>query len=280
MSTSTTTARWSRTSTQRPTLFAPERTAAAVVCVDDEWGRTLAVAPIGADGRGLVRRGRHRGRRHRVDVVPLAVPRGHDPPDGTGQRDERAAGARDGRRAWASTRADAARALADGPAGPGAPRGRRRAVRPACSSTTRTRPTALERVLDRRPGAPPGEPRSSSSSAAAASATAASVPLMGAIASSLADAVDRHLGQPPGRVTRGDHRRDRRRAATAPRRCGVERGPRPRDRRRRSPTPRDDDVVLLAGKGHETTQEIAGELLPFDDRRVAAEALARRGPTC
>ena len=26
------------------------------------------------------------------------------------------------------------------------------------------------------------------------------------------------------------------------------------------------DVVLLAGKGHETYQEIAGERMPFDDR--------------
>jgi UDP-N-acetylmuramoyl-L-alanyl-D-glutamate--2,6-diaminopimelate ligase len=42
-----------------------------------------------------------------------------------------------------------------------------------------------------------------------------------------------------------------------------------------------DDVVLLAGKGHETGQEIAGEILPFDDRVVAAEVLTatRRGTT-
>jgi UDP-N-acetylmuramoyl-L-alanyl-D-glutamate--2,6-diaminopimelate ligase len=37
------------------------------------------------------------------------------------------------------------------------------------------------------------------------------------------------------------------------------------------------DVVLIAGKGHETTQEIGGELLPFDDREVAREALRRLG---
>jgi len=34
------------------------------------------------------------------------------------------------------------------------------------------------------------------------------------------------------------------------------------------------DVVLLAGKGHETYQEIAGTRLPFNDREVAAAALA------
>jgi UDP-N-acetylmuramoyl-L-alanyl-D-glutamate--2,6-diaminopimelate ligase len=36
------------------------------------------------------------------------------------------------------------------------------------------------------------------------------------------------------------------------------------------------DIVCIAGKGHETTQEIAGRFLPFDDRLVAQEFLARR----
>ncbi len=35
----------------------------------------------------------------------------------------------------------------------------------------------------------------------------------------------------------------------------------------------DGDVVLIAGKGHETGQEIAGVVHPFDDRLVLAEAL-------
>jgi UDP-N-acetylmuramoyl-L-alanyl-D-glutamate--2,6-diaminopimelate ligase len=39
---------------------------------------------------------------------------------------------------------------------------------------------------------------------------------------------------------------------------------------------RPGDVVVVAGKGHETTQEIDGMLLPFDDREVARAALARR----
>ena len=34
------------------------------------------------------------------------------------------------------------------------------------------------------------------------------------------------------------------------------------------------DAVLLLGKGHETGQEIAGQVLPFDDRQVAREAVA------
>jgi UDP-N-acetylmuramyl-tripeptide synthetase len=38
-----------------------------------------------------------------------------------------------------------------------------------------------------------------------------------------------------------------------------------------------DDVVLIAGKGHENYQEIAGKRLPFSDAAVARAALAKRG---
>ena len=38
------------------------------------------------------------------------------------------------------------------------------------------------------------------------------------------------------------------------------------------------DVVLIAGKGHEKYQEIAGESLPFDDVAVARDALEARRP--
>jgi UDP-N-acetylmuramoyl-L-alanyl-D-glutamate--2,6-diaminopimelate ligase len=37
------------------------------------------------------------------------------------------------------------------------------------------------------------------------------------------------------------------------------------------------DIVLVAGKGHETGQEIAGVVHPFDDREVAREELRRLG---
>ncbi|HEX8093134.1 MAG TPA: UDP-N-acetylmuramoyl-L-alanyl-D-glutamate--2,6-diaminopimelate ligase [Jatrophihabitans sp.] len=37
------------------------------------------------------------------------------------------------------------------------------------------------------------------------------------------------------------------------------------------------DTVLIAGKGHETGQEVAGALLPFDDAAVARDALAEQG---
>jgi len=38
---------------------------------------------------------------------------------------------------------------------------------------------------------------------------------------------------------------------------------------------REGDVVVIAGKGHEQGQEIAGTKLPFDDREVARDALRR-----
>lgn len=40
-----------------------------------------------------------------------------------------------------------------------------------------------------------------------------------------------------------------------------------------------DDTVLLAGKGHETGQSVAGTTTPFDDRDVARDALAAWTPT-
>jgi UDP-N-acetylmuramoyl-L-alanyl-D-glutamate--2,6-diaminopimelate ligase len=38
------------------------------------------------------------------------------------------------------------------------------------------------------------------------------------------------------------------------------------------------DAVLIAGKGHERGQDLGLSVIPFDDREVAAEALARRVP--
>jgi UDP-N-acetylmuramoyl-L-alanyl-D-glutamate--2,6-diaminopimelate ligase len=43
---------------------------------------------------------------------------------------------------------------------------------------------------------------------------------------------------------------------------------------------RPQDIVLLAGKGHERVQIVAGANLPFDDRRVATEVLRDLGYDC
>ena len=32
-----------------------------------------------------------------------------------------------------------------------------------------------------------------------------------------------------------------------------------------------DDIIVLCGKGHETTQETDGKLLPLDERQIIAE---------
>ena len=40
---------------------------------------------------------------------------------------------------------------------------------------------------------------------------------------------------------------------------------------------RPGDIVLLAGKGHETCQEIAGEKLPFDEHEIVREELILSG---
>jgi UDP-N-acetylmuramoyl-L-alanyl-D-glutamate--2,6-diaminopimelate ligase len=36
-------------------------------------------------------------------------------------------------------------------------------------------------------------------------------------------------------------------------------------------------VIVIAGKGHETTQQVGGKELPFDDRKVAAELARAKG---
>jgi len=41
---------------------------------------------------------------------------------------------------------------------------------------------------------------------------------------------------------------------------------------------RPGDLVLIAGKGHETYQETGDVRLPFDDREVAGEFLRERIP--
>ncbi len=98
-------------------------------------------------------------------------------------------------------------------------------------------------------------------------------PIMGEIAARLADVVvvtdDNPRTEDPaairGRRARGRPRRHRprcsRRATAAPR------SPRRCDRARPG------DIVVVAGKGHETGQEVDGVVHPFDDREVVRELL-------
>lgn len=97
-------------------------------------------------------------------------------------------------------------------------------------------------------------------------------PLMGGVTSRGADRVfitsDNPRGEDPGAIIEavargasGQPRReiDRRRAIEA---AVLEAAP--------------EDVILIAGKGHESYQEIRGERLPFSDQAVARAALAER----
>jgi UDP-N-acetylmuramoyl-L-alanyl-D-glutamate--2,6-diaminopimelate ligase len=98
-------------------------------------------------------------------------------------------------------------------------------------------------------------------------------PLMGRVASELADAViltsDNPRGEDPAEIVAEI-------AAGAGEDLDVQ-----LDRRaaiaRAVELAEPGDVVVVAGKGHEQGQEVAGRVLPFDDREVAREALRRLG---
>jgi UDP-N-acetylmuramyl tripeptide synthase len=59
-------------------------------------------------------------------------------------------------------------------------------------------------------------------------------------------------------------------------RCGVQRESDRRLAIAHAVTSRDaDDVVVIAGKGHEAYQIVHDQIIPFDDRLVAAEELSK-----
>ena len=97
-------------------------------------------------------------------------------------------------------------------------------------------------------------------------------PLMGRVASELADVAIVTSDNPRSRGSGRDHPRDRRRcrqATFASSRTAAPRSSAP------SARPAPGDVVVIAGKGHEQGQELADRKLPFDDRDVARQALRR-----
>ncbi len=105
-------------------------------------------------------------------------------------------------------------------------------------------------------------------------------PAMGAIAAELADLVvltsDNLRSEDPG----VDHRRDLGRGHRRRRLPGFRIEP---DRRSAIASAlaeaRPGDIVVVAGKGHETTQQFADRAIRFDDREVVREEFARLSAT-
>lgn len=99
-------------------------------------------------------------------------------------------------------------------------------------------------------------------------------PIMGEVAATLADKVvvtsDNPRSEDPEAIIASivagipDHMRVRLLAAEPDRRRAIARA---------LGHARSGDVVLITGKGHETTQTVGDEVLPFDDRSVAREVL-------
>lgn len=134
-------------------------------------------------------------------------------------------------------------------------------------------PDALENVLQAlRPVAAARGGRLAVVFGAGGDRDAAKRPLMGAIAARFADRVlvtsDNPRGEDPLVIIEAIRR-------GAPD-CEVE-ADRARAIERVILECEKNDVILIAGKGHETTQEIAGRRLQFSDEEHARAALARRG---
>ena len=100
-------------------------------------------------------------------------------------------------------------------------------------------------------------------------------PLMGEIAGRLADVLvvtdDNPRGEDPAAIRAAILAGTRNATAEV-----VEIGDRRTAIREALRRARTDDIVLVAGKGHETGQEISGEVHPFDDRDVVHEELSAR----
>ena len=168
--------------------------------------------------------------------------------------------------------ADAVRLVAELPDVPG----RMQAVgeRPLVVVDYAHTPDALEKVLDvLRPLAAARGGRLAVVFGAGGDRDPAKRPLMGAAAARGADRVlitsDNPRSEDPLRIIEAVARGAGVRAQREPdRRLAIESAV-------REAAP--EDVLLIAGKGHESYQEIAGQRLPFSDQAVARAALAKRG---
>jgi UDP-N-acetylmuramoyl-L-alanyl-D-glutamate--2,6-diaminopimelate ligase len=169
--------------------------------------------------------------------------------------------------AFGIDRKDAIALLADLPAVPG--RVQKVADRPLVVVDYAHTPDALEKVLQAlRPVAKERGGRLAVVFGAGGDRDPTKRPLMGAVATRLADRIlvtsDNPRSEDPLEIIRqigvAASEPDRARAIE---KAIVEAS--------------DSDVVLIAGKGHEDYQEIAGKRLPFSDAAVARAAVAKRG---
>jgi UDP-N-acetylmuramoyl-L-alanyl-D-glutamate--2,6-diaminopimelate ligase len=170
-------------------------------------------------------------------------------------------------RAFGLERKDAVALLADLPAVPG--RVQKVADRPLVIVDYAHTPDALEKVLQAlRPVAKERRGRLAVVFGAGGDRDPTKRPLMGAVATRLADKVlvtsDNPRGEDPLEIIRQIGA-----AASEPDRASAI--------EKVIAEASDSDVVLIAGKGHEDYQEIAGKRLPFSDAAVARAAVARRG---
>jgi UDP-N-acetylmuramoyl-L-alanyl-D-glutamate--2,6-diaminopimelate ligase len=256
-------------------LFEPGRAAAAVVCVDDDWGRELAsrravaTVEVASDDAVVEDAGLgHTSFRYRSRVTTTRL---------TGRVNvTNAVLALAAADVLGVDGADASLALATVPPVPG-----RLEVLdggpPSVLVDYAHSPDALERVLrDVRDLSPDG--RVFVVFGCGGERDAGKRPQMGAVASRLADEVlvtsDNPRSEEPESIIDaivagcdGDARVRRdadREAAIAQAVAEADEG----------------DVVLVAGKGHETVQELGATAVPFEDRAVAAEALTSRERAC
>ena len=250
------------------TLFESARTAVSVICTDDGWGRRLAAEISGEVRRcsigdaEMLEAAAHRSR-FRWRGIEISLPLG---------------GAHNVSNAVvAATLADALGAgpveIAEGLRRAPHLRGRFEVVAesPAVVIVDFAHsPAALEQLLSAGRSLLPAHSRLTVVFGCGGERDEGKREAMGAIASRLADRIiitsDNPRGEDPASIARSimagaqgaavELELDRRRAIAAAV-AGA----------------RQDDVVIVAGKGHETAQVIAGRSLPFDDAAVVRELL-------
>ena len=253
-------------------LFDADRTAISVICTDDPWGRRLAAEVSGdvrvcsvADAEMLDASARLSRFRWRGMEISLPLGGSHNVSN-------------------AVVAAVAAQALGADPAdiraglegAPGLP-GRFEVVaeNPAVVIVDFAHsPAALEQLLSTGRTLAPVHARLTVVFGCGGDRDASKREAMGAIASRLADRViitsDNPRREDPGKIAR---------AVMAGAKAGT--AEIELDRRRAIAAAlagsRDGDVVIVAGKGHETTQIVGERVLPFDDRQVVRDLLAAAG---